>query len=163
MAPYRDGTVHRSPVVHIRWEGVDPDAPRILVIEHDPGDEGLPEQRRLPEGFGLEALGGLLGFLGLGALLLHRLARSPKRLVSHLRFGPDRLSVECGDDARAWTTSGVVGFGTGEDTPEWRTVFVTHAEGRELLLQGLPPDDARRAAEALDEARRLFSAPTTSA
>lgn len=161
--PYRDEMVHQSPVIEIRWEKPDPDGPRTLVVEHDPGEEGVPEQRRLPEGFGLEALGGVLGLLGLGALLIHRIARSPKPQVSRLTFGPDGLSLRCGEDTRAWPTGTVVGFGAGEDTPDWRTVFVTHVEGRELLLEGLPPHDARRAVELLDEARRLFSAATTSA
>ncbi len=152
--PYREDVVHRSAVLEIRWERADPDAPRILVLSHDPGADGVPEQRRLPEGYGLEILGGVLGLLGLGALLLHRVARSVEPRPTTVRFGPDTLSKKCVADVKAWSTGSITGFGAGRDSPELRTVFVAHAGGREIVLEGLPPDDARRAVELLEEARR---------
>ncbi len=155
--PFRDDApVYESPVLTIFWERPDPELPRRLVLLHDPGEAGVPEQRRLPEGFGLEAIGGVLGLLGLGALVLHRVARRVRPQKSRVRFDPSVLVVSRDGDARSWPTATIAGFGAGEDTPEWRTVFVTHADGRELLLEGLPPDDARRAVEILDDARRLF-------
>ncbi|MCB9596733.1 MAG: hypothetical protein H6719_28680 [Sandaracinaceae bacterium] len=156
MSPYRDGVVHRSDVIEIRWERADPDAPRVLVIEHDPGEAGLPEQRRLPEGYGLEALGGVFGFLSLGALLAHRLGRSVAPIRTHVRLDPGTLIARRSGNETSWSTASLLGFGVGEDSPEWRTVFLDRAEGRELLLEGLPPEDARRAVEALDEALRSF-------
>ena len=38
-----------------------------------------------------------------------------------------------------------------------RTVFARTAEGRAMLLEGLPPDDARAAARALGEAMSAMS------
>lgn len=156
MSPYRDGVVHRSDVLEIRWERADPDAPRVLIVEHDPGAEGLPEQRRLPEGYGLEAIGGLFGFLSLGALLAHRLGRSVAPVRTRVELDRQTLTSRREAKETSWSTPTLLGFGVGEDSPEWRTVFLDRAEGRELLLEGLPPDDARRTVEALEDALKSF-------
>lgn len=154
MDPYRDD-VFRSDVLTIRWHRESPEAPRILLVEHDSGKGGVPEQRRLPEGYGIEALGGLFGLLALGGLLLHRLARSVAPVRTRVSLGPDGLtSQRASSHKQRWSLEGITGFGAGEDSPSFRTVFVDASEGRELLLEGLPIEDARRAVEALEEARR---------
>jgi len=158
MAPYREDVVHRSDALEIRWERSDPDLPRVLVLEHDPGEAGLPEQRRLQEGRGLEVLGGVLGLIGLGALLAHRLYRDVEPVRTRVRFGPQVLTFQRPDDARKWVTPEITGFGMGQDSPDWRTIFVERASGRELVMDGLARDDAMRAVEALEQARRRFAA-----
>ncbi|MBX3274119.1 MAG: hypothetical protein KF729_27885 [Sandaracinaceae bacterium] len=154
MSDEQDDTEHRSEVLWIRWERAAPGAPRVLVIAHDPGAAGLPEQRRIPEGYGLEVLGGMLGLLGLGALLVHRLARTSAAEPVELRLEPGRLVHARGAARREWPTSAIRAFGAGEDGREWRTVFVEADGGRELLLEGLPPADAGRAVEVLRDALR---------
>jgi len=157
MAPYREAVVHRSDALEIRWERPDPELPRVLVLEHDPGEEGLPEQRRLPEGYGLEGLGGVLGLLGLGALVAHRVGRKVEPVKMLVRFGPEVLTFQRPSDARKWPTNAIRGFGMGQDSPDWRTIFLEQATGRELVMDGLSREDAARAIEVLEEARRAFA------
>lgn len=157
MAPYREDVVHRSEALEIRWERPDPELPRVLILEHDPGEAGLPEQRRLPEGYGLEGIGGVLGLLGLGAFVAHRVGRTVEPLETRVRFGPQVLTFQRPGDARKWLTPAITDFGMGQDSPEWRTIFVEQSGGRELLMDGLSRDDAVRAVEALREALRVFA------
>ncbi|MGE0784046.1 MAG: hypothetical protein AB7S26_00060 [Sandaracinaceae bacterium] len=125
------------------------------MIEHDSGANGLPEQRRLPEGFGLEMLGGLIGLLGTVVLLpLHRLTRRPTRIRTTLRFDGAWLVRRRGAEEHGWDGREVTDFGSGRDTPERRTVFMVRGDAREVLLDGLTPHDAARAVELLHEVLR---------
>lgn len=60
-----------------------------LVIEHSPGKDGVPSQRRLPEGRGVEWLGGLVGLLGgLAFMAAHRVTRDLTPVPVRLELGP---------------------------------------------------------------------------
>lgn len=129
-----------------------------LVIEHSPGKDGVPSQRRLPEGRGVQWLGGLVGLLGgLAFMAAHRVTRDLTPVPVRLELGPRLLTVERGSAQQRWPVASLRSFHVGQDTTTLRTVFARTAEGRAMLLEGLPPDDARAAARALGEAMSAMS------